>query len=72
MRKLRAELSPIDSANRFRGLGVDVFIGDGRFVAPHCVEVDGKEAQIQEGRDSHPSACGLASDSGPGRGRLSD
>ncbi len=39
MRKLRAELSPTDSANRFRGLGVDVFIGDGRFVAPDCVEV---------------------------------
>ena len=28
MRKLRADLSPIDSAERFRGLGVDVFIGE--------------------------------------------
>ncbi len=43
MRKLRAELSPIDSANRFRGLRVDVFIGGGRFIAPDCVEVDGKK-----------------------------
>jgi pyruvate/2-oxoglutarate dehydrogenase complex dihydrolipoamide dehydrogenase (E3) component len=47
MRKLRAELSPIDSANRFRGLGVDVFLGDGRFIAPDCVEVDGKKLRFK-------------------------
>jgi pyruvate/2-oxoglutarate dehydrogenase complex dihydrolipoamide dehydrogenase (E3) component len=47
MRKLRAQLSPIDSANRFRGLGVDVFIGDGRFIAPDCVEVDGKKLRFK-------------------------
>src|SRR5208282_1742348 len=48
MRKLRADLSPTDSANRFRGLGVDVFIGDGRFVAPDCVEVDGKRLKFRK------------------------
>ncbi|HEY6298676.1 MAG TPA: FAD-dependent oxidoreductase, partial [Candidatus Binatus sp.] len=48
MRKLRAELSPTDSANRFRGLGVDVFIGDGRFVAPDVVEVDGKRLKFKK------------------------
>ena len=48
MRKLRAELSPTDSANRFRGLGVDVFIGDGRFAAPDCVEVDGKRLRFKK------------------------
>jgi pyruvate/2-oxoglutarate dehydrogenase complex dihydrolipoamide dehydrogenase (E3) component len=48
MRKLRAELSPTDSANRFRGLGVDVFIGDGKFVAPDCVEVDGKRLKFKK------------------------
>jgi pyruvate/2-oxoglutarate dehydrogenase complex dihydrolipoamide dehydrogenase (E3) component len=48
MRQLRAELSPTDSANRFRGLGVDVFIGDGRFVAPDCVEVDGKRLKFKK------------------------
>jgi pyruvate/2-oxoglutarate dehydrogenase complex dihydrolipoamide dehydrogenase (E3) component len=48
MRKLRAELSPTDSANRFRGLGVDLFIGDGRFVAPDCVEVDGKRLKFKK------------------------
>ncbi len=47
MRKLRAELSPTDSANRFRSLGVDVFIGDGRFVGPDCVEVDGRKLRFK-------------------------
>src|SRR5215468_3094821 len=31
MRRLRASISPNDSAERFRGLGVDVFFGDARF-----------------------------------------
>ena len=31
MRRLRADLSVTDSAARFKGLGVDVFIGDARF-----------------------------------------
>jgi len=48
MRTLRAQLSPTDSANRFRDLGVDVFIGDGRFVAPDCVEVDGKRLKFRK------------------------
>ncbi|MDO8431713.1 MAG: mercuric reductase [Candidatus Binatus sp.] len=48
MRKLRAKLSPIDSANRFRGLGVDVFIGDGKFGAPDCVEVEGKQLRFKK------------------------
>jgi pyruvate/2-oxoglutarate dehydrogenase complex dihydrolipoamide dehydrogenase (E3) component len=48
MRKLRAELSPTDSANRFRGLGVDVFIGDGHFVAPDCVEVESKRLKFKK------------------------
>jgi pyruvate/2-oxoglutarate dehydrogenase complex dihydrolipoamide dehydrogenase (E3) component len=48
MRKLRAELSPTDSANRFRSLGVDVFIGDGRFVGPDCVEVGGMKLRFKK------------------------
>ena len=39
MRRLRAELSRIDSAQRFTDLGVDVFIGDGRFTGPETVQV---------------------------------
>ena len=46
MRKLRAAISGHDSAERFRRLGVDVFIGSGRFVSPHAVEVDGKRLEF--------------------------
>jgi len=42
MRKLRAGISEHDSTERFTKLGVDVFIGNGRFVSPSAVEVDGK------------------------------
>ncbi len=39
MRKLRADISPNDSAARFRDLGVDVFLGDGQFTGPETIEV---------------------------------
>ncbi len=42
MRRLRARISRHDSARRFRDLGVDVFIGDGRFTGPGAVEVGGR------------------------------
>jgi pyruvate/2-oxoglutarate dehydrogenase complex dihydrolipoamide dehydrogenase (E3) component len=42
MRKLRAGISPHDSARRFRDLGVDVFLGDARFTGRDTVEVAGK------------------------------
>ena len=42
MRKVRAGMSQHDSVERFSKLGVDVFLGDGHFVAPNAVEVDGK------------------------------
>jgi pyruvate/2-oxoglutarate dehydrogenase complex dihydrolipoamide dehydrogenase (E3) component len=41
MRALRAGISKHDSASRFRDLGVDVFIGNGRFVAGDALEVAG-------------------------------
>jgi pyruvate/2-oxoglutarate dehydrogenase complex dihydrolipoamide dehydrogenase (E3) component len=41
MRALRAQLSPHDSAARFRELGVDVFLGEGRFSSPESLEVAG-------------------------------
>ena len=40
MRRIRAELAPNDSAERLRDLGVDVFIGEGRFTARDTVEID--------------------------------
>ncbi len=39
MRRLRAEISHVDSAERFAGLGVDVFIGEARFTGPDTVAV---------------------------------
>ena len=47
MRRLRAAISQHDSAERFRGLGIDVFLGDGRFTAPDAVEVDGRRLSFR-------------------------
>lgn len=41
MRRIRAEIAAHDSAARFRDLGVDVFLGEARFVAADAVEVEG-------------------------------
>ncbi|HUP19477.1 MAG TPA: FAD-dependent oxidoreductase, partial [Gemmatimonadota bacterium] len=41
MRRLRAGIAEHDSAERFRGLGVDVFLGEGRFTGSDRVEVEG-------------------------------
>ncbi|MBA2566000.1 MAG: mercuric reductase [Gemmatimonadetes bacterium] len=46
MRRLRARISPHDSAARFRGLGVDVFLGQGRFTGADVVEVDGRRLRF--------------------------
>jgi len=42
VRRLRAAISHHDSAERFRELGVDVFLGEGRFSGPDTVEVAGR------------------------------
>ncbi len=42
MRRLRAGISHNDSVQRFRSLGVDVYIGEGRFIGADAVEVDGR------------------------------
>lgn len=47
MRDLRAAISRHDSARRFRDLGVDVFIGEGRFVASDALEVDGTRLRFR-------------------------
>lgn len=41
MRRLRAGISHHDSAQRFAGLGVDVFLGDARFTGRQSIEVGG-------------------------------
>ena len=42
MRSLRAAISRHDAAQRFRDLGVDVFLGEARFSGPRTVEVAGQ------------------------------
>ncbi len=46
MRRLRAGISGHDSAERFRKLGVDVFIGNGHFVGASTVAVDGQRLEF--------------------------
>ncbi len=41
MRKLRARISRNDSAHRYTKLGVDVFIGSGRFTGSGTIQVEG-------------------------------
>lgn len=43
MRRLRARISRNDSVRRFAKLGVDVFLGEGKFVKPDIVEVDNRK-----------------------------
>lgn len=65
MRRLRAQISENDSVKRFTDLGIDVFLGDGRFVAPDAVEVGEhrltfKKAVIAAGASPvHPPIEGL-------------
>jgi pyruvate/2-oxoglutarate dehydrogenase complex dihydrolipoamide dehydrogenase (E3) component len=48
MRRLRAKISYHDSAKRFQDLGVDVFLGEGRFLSPDTVEVNGKKLRFKK------------------------
>jgi pyruvate/2-oxoglutarate dehydrogenase complex dihydrolipoamide dehydrogenase (E3) component len=48
MRRLRAGISLHDSAARFRDLGVDVFLGAGRFSGPQTVEIDGQTLHFRK------------------------
>ncbi len=47
MRRLRADLAPHDGAERLRRLGVDVYLGAGRFTGPTTVEVDGRRIEFR-------------------------
>ncbi len=48
VRRVRAELAPVDSAERYRSLGIDVFLGEGRFANEDTIEVNG--AKLRFGR----------------------
>ncbi|WP_353258878.1 mercuric reductase [Prochlorothrix hollandica] len=65
MRQLRAGISHHDSAQRFQGLGVDVFLGGGQFLQPGQIQVGSqvlayKKAVIATGaRAVRPNIPGL-------------
>ncbi len=66
MRRLRADIAPHDSAARLAGLGIDVYLGDGRFVGRDVVEVAGQRLQFARAviatgaRAAVPSVPGIA------------
>lgn len=47
MRQLRSEISVHDSAHRFKELGVDVFIGDGKFINDRTIEVNNQRLNFK-------------------------
>lgn len=67
MRLLRAKISPADSAERFQSLGVDVFLGQGKFRSSNSVEVAGKTLRFRKAviatgaRAAAPPISGLES-----------
>ena len=70
MRRLRADLGPVDSVRRYTEKGVDVFLGEGRFLDGGTIEVGGarlkfRRAVIATGaRAALPPLPGLA-EAGP-------
>jgi pyruvate/2-oxoglutarate dehydrogenase complex dihydrolipoamide dehydrogenase (E3) component len=65
MRRLRARIAPHDGAARFRDLGVDVFLGEGRFVSDREVAVGDARLRFRRaviatgGRAAAPPIAGL-------------
>jgi pyruvate/2-oxoglutarate dehydrogenase complex dihydrolipoamide dehydrogenase (E3) component len=60
MRAIRAAIAPHDSAHRFRDeLGVDVFLGAGRFVAPDEATVDGRRLRFRRAIVATGARAGL-------------
>ncbi|MEP6992339.1 MAG: mercuric reductase [bacterium] len=71
MRRVRAALSRVDSAARYRDLGVDVFFGEASFTSPDVVSVRGDDGRVAAihfrramiatgGRAAIPPIAGLA------------
>ena len=66
LRRLRARISDHDSASRFKSLGVDVFLGEGRFKDGQTLEVAGKTLKVKKAvvatgaKPAHPPIEGLA------------
>ena len=66
LRRVIAGIAPIDSAERYRALGVRVIAGEARFVAPRIVEAAGSRIRARRfviatgGRPAIPDVPGLA------------
>jgi pyruvate/2-oxoglutarate dehydrogenase complex dihydrolipoamide dehydrogenase (E3) component len=66
LRRLRADISPVDGVERFRSLGVDVFLGNATFTGPDAITVNEtvlhfRRAIIATGaRAARPAIPGLA------------
>ncbi len=69
MQKVRASMSAVDSASRYRDMGVDVFFGEARFSSTRSISVNGQDLRFRRAviatgtRPAIPSIPGLA-DSG--------
>jgi pyruvate/2-oxoglutarate dehydrogenase complex dihydrolipoamide dehydrogenase (E3) component len=65
MRRLRAQISHHDSVARYSSMGVDVFLGEGKFKDSRTLEVDGKTLRFKKAviaagsRSAHPSIEGI-------------
>ncbi|MBW4696300.1 MAG: mercuric reductase [Aphanocapsa lilacina HA4352-LM1] len=66
LRRVRADISPHDAAERFKNWGVDVFLGAARFTGPDTVRVGEVELRFRRaivatgGRAARPEIAGLA------------
>jgi pyruvate/2-oxoglutarate dehydrogenase complex dihydrolipoamide dehydrogenase (E3) component len=66
MRRIRARVSRVDSAQRLSAAGVDVFLGEARFTATDALSVDGTKLRFRKAlvatgaRPDTPSIPGLA------------
>lgn len=65
MRRLRAQIAPADSVEHLQSAGVDVFLGQVKFISRDTVEVDGKRLKFAKaviatgGRAEVPAIAGL-------------
>ncbi|MGF1513911.1 MAG: mercuric reductase [Elainellaceae cyanobacterium] len=65
VRKVRAEISPVDSAEGAKKTGVDVFLGHGHFISRDCLQVGDAKLHFKKaviatgGRAVHPNIEGI-------------
>ncbi len=65
MRRLRADISPVDSVERFTDIGMDVFLGAASFTSGDTIEVAGKTLKFKKAviatgaRATHPDIPGM-------------